>query len=184
MIRKLLLPMLAATALAGCATGYGYRAGGSGDYYYGQPSVQYDYYGAPYGSLGYGYPGGWGGGIGYGYGYPYDPFGHGYYGGYGYGYPFHRRIVVRPHPQPGTGGPRPGGTGPRCAATGEGCDGLRPGDQDSARRREQIPDQPRFAPPERAIMRPPTREPNVRGNDMPRPAMPERARVRSGEHTP
>lgn len=77
MIRKLALAALAAAALGGCATDYAYR-GGAGDYYYGQPSVQYyDYgYGAPYGSL-YGYPGGWNLGIGYGY------------GGYGYGFPYY-----------------------------------------------------------------------------------------------
>ena len=74
MIRKLILPALAAALLAGCATGYQYR-GGSGDYYYGSPSTEYRYYGSPYG----GYYGGYGyGGYGYGgYGYPYG-------GGYGY----------------------------------------------------------------------------------------------------
>ena len=66
MIRKLLLPVLAAALLAGCATGYQYR-GGNGDYYYGSPSTDYRYYGSPYG---YG-P--------YGYGYPYGSFGYGYY---------------------------------------------------------------------------------------------------------
>jgi hypothetical protein len=64
-IRKLLLlPVAAAALLAGCATyGYGY-GGGAGDYYYGQPSADYGYYGS----------------YGYGYGYP------GYAGYYGYGY--------------------------------------------------------------------------------------------------
>src|SRR3546814_10562276 len=70
MLRHLVL-VFAVVALAGCATGYTYRDG-YGDYYYGQPSVDYyDYgYGAPYGSI-YGYPGSWRGGrlrIGYGYG--------------------------------------------------------------------------------------------------------------------
>ena len=41
-IRNLVLSLLAAAALSGCYTGYGYR-GGAGDYYYGSPSV--DYYG-------------------------------------------------------------------------------------------------------------------------------------------
>ena len=70
MNRKLILPLLAGIALlAGCATGYQYR-GGTGDYYYGSPSVEYRVYG------------------GYGYGYPgYYPYG-GYYGGY-YGYPYY-----------------------------------------------------------------------------------------------
>ena len=79
MIRKFLLPALvAATLLAGCAS-YQYR-GGSGDYYYGRPAVEYRYYGSPYGSYGYGYPG-WNGGLGYGY----SPYGYGYYG-----YPYYR----------------------------------------------------------------------------------------------
>ncbi len=69
MFRKLLLPMLATAALAGCATDYQYR-GGNGDYYYGQPRVEYR-------DLG---PGGFHGGIGIGAGY--GGFG---YGGYGYG---------------------------------------------------------------------------------------------------
>jgi len=105
MIRKLLLPALAATLLGGCVTGYDYR-GGSGDYYYGQPSVDYDYYGGYYG---YGYPG-WHGSLGFGYGY--GGYG-GYYGGYpyyGYGYPYYPPvIIVRPDPPiPGGGPQRPG----------------------------------------------------------------------------
>lgn len=81
MLRKLLLPALAATLLAGCVTGYTYRGhGGSGDYYYGQPSVEYRYYGG-YG-YGYGYPG-----YGGYYGYPYR---YGYPSRYGwYGYPYY-----------------------------------------------------------------------------------------------
>ena len=78
MIRKFLLPALAVAMLGGCVTsGYEYR-GGNGDYYYGQPQVEYRDYGSPYGGFGYGYPGGWSGSFGYGYGDPY-----GYYGGYG-----------------------------------------------------------------------------------------------------
>ncbi|MDB6163880.1 MAG: hypothetical protein JWL98_1312 [Xanthomonadaceae bacterium] len=108
MIRKLLLPAMAVVLLAGCATGYGYRAG-NGDYYYGQPSIDYQdggYY--PYGGAGYGYPGGWSGMIGYGMGYGggygpygYSPYGYGGYP-YGYGYPYYPPIVVvRPDPAPG-----------------------------------------------------------------------------------
>jgi hypothetical protein len=79
MIRKLLLPALAVAMLGGCVTsGYEYR-GGNGDYYYGQPQVEYRDYGYPYGRFGYGYPGGWSGSFGWGYGYG-DPYG--YYGGY------------------------------------------------------------------------------------------------------
>ena len=105
MIRKLLLPALAAAMLGACATPYDYR-GGHGDYYYGQPSV--DYYDGYYG--GYGYPGAWSGMLGYGYGY--GGYGYGYgYPYYGYGYPYYPPvIIVRPDPPtPGVRGPhRPG----------------------------------------------------------------------------
>lgn len=102
MIRKLLLPALAAALLAGCVTsGYQYR-GGTGDYYYGQPSTQYRYYGAPYGYYGYGYPGGWGGSIGYGYGYsPYGYYGYGGYPHYRHRYPYRPPVVIV---RPGSGG--------------------------------------------------------------------------------
>lgn len=88
MNRKLLLPGLALTLgglLGGCATSYQYREG-AGDYYYGQPSV--DYYDDGYGYGGYGYPGGWSGSLGFGYGYGgYGYGGYGYpWGGYGYPY--------------------------------------------------------------------------------------------------
>jgi hypothetical protein len=84
MFRKLLLPMLAAAMLAGCATDYRYR-GGNGDYYYGSPRVEYRYQGIG------GYYNGFGLDYGYGGSY-YDPFGRliygypgGYYGGSYYG---------------------------------------------------------------------------------------------------
>lgn len=109
MIRHLALATLAALALGGCATDYAYRGGAGGDYYYGQPSVQYyDYgYGAPYGSL-YGYPGGWSIGLGYGWGYGgygYPGYGYPYYGGYYPYYPYwpyywHRRHHHRPPKEP------------------------------------------------------------------------------------
>ncbi len=102
MIRKIFLPVLAAVALAGCVTsGYDYR-GGRGDYYYGQPAVEYRHYGygGPYGNVGYGYPGGWGGSFGYshyygrgGYGDPYD------YYGYPYGYYDRNDYYSRPRVQ-------------------------------------------------------------------------------------
>lgn len=97
MLRKLLLPILAAAALAGCATGYNYR-GGNGDYYYGQPRVDYRYEGA----------GGYYGNFGYGFGgnYYYDRFGrlvYGFPGGY-YGSPYYGgNGWYRPRPRPGHG---------------------------------------------------------------------------------
>jgi hypothetical protein len=118
MIRKLFFATLGAALLGGCVTGYQYR-GGSGDYYYGQPSVDYyddGYYGGsygyPYGYGGYpgGYPGGWNGmlGIGLGYGGYYGPYGY----PYGYGDPYYGRghhhrppVIVVPDPPVD---PRPG----------------------------------------------------------------------------
>src|SRR3546814_13919409 len=101
MLRHLVL-VFAAVALAGCATGYTYRDG-YGDYYYGQPSVDYyDYgYDAPYGSI-HGYPIYWRGGLGIGYGYGYVGYGYGYpYGyhrlGYHYYAPYWWYLTQRPH---------------------------------------------------------------------------------------
>jgi hypothetical protein len=84
MLRNTLLAALAAAALAGCATGYSYRGGGGGDYYYGQPRIEYRYYDDPfgyYGSYGFG---------SYAPGYYYDRYGRFVYGSsYGYyGYPY------------------------------------------------------------------------------------------------
>src|SRR5690606_18295270 len=85
MIRKLLIPLIAAAALSGCASDYYHRGSVGGDYYYGSPGYS-SWYGAPYSSLGYG-PGGWYGGIGYGYD-RYSPYqrhyGYGGYGGWGW----------------------------------------------------------------------------------------------------
>lgn len=99
MLRKLLLAALALGTLAGCATGYGYRAG-YGDYYYGWPGVEYRYYG-DYGYAGFG-------SYGYGEGYYFDVFGrplrgypYGYYGGRYPGYPYWH--VPRPRHDPGHG---------------------------------------------------------------------------------
>ena len=86
MLRKLLLPMLTTVVLAGCATDYQYRSG-NGDYYYGQPRVEYRYSG----------PGGFYGDMGFGYGYGassfyfYDGFGR-FVPGYPsrhYGFPYY-----------------------------------------------------------------------------------------------
>lgn len=95
MFRKLLLPALATALLAGCATDYTYR-GGSGDYYYGRPQVEYRTVGP------YGYPG-FGGYFGYGYG-AYGPYGfYGYGSPYGYyGSPYWGPWQPRP-PRPGHG---------------------------------------------------------------------------------
>lgn len=97
MMRKLLLPFLATAALAGCATGYNYR-GGNGDYYYGQPRVEY-----PYGGIG-GFYGNFG--PGFGGNYYYDRYGrlvYGYPGGY-YGGPYYGgNGWYRPRPHHGQG---------------------------------------------------------------------------------
>jgi hypothetical protein len=110
MIRTISLAVLAAVALSGCvSSGYAYRDGGVGDYYYGRSSQSYyrggvpygsvPYGSVPYGSVGYGYPGGVYGSIRYGY--P-SYYGGGYYGRPGYGYygpyyPPYYRPYVRPH---------------------------------------------------------------------------------------
>src|SRR5690606_18388815 len=113
MIRKLILPALAALLLAGCAS-YQYRGGSSGDYYYGQPGTEYRYYGYPYGYGGYGY-GGYGYGA-YGYGYP-SYFSYRSYYGYPYGYGgYYRPPYKGPHHGHGhgngQGGNHNGGNGP------------------------------------------------------------------------
>lgn len=103
MLRNTLLAALAAAALAGCATGYSYRGGASGDYYYGQPRVEYRYYDAPYGYYGsYGYGS-------YAPGYYYDRYGRLVYGSsygyYGYPYGYGSQWWYRPRPHgPGHGG--------------------------------------------------------------------------------
>lgn len=186
MIRKLILPALAATMLAGCVTGYTYRgAAGGGDYYHGQPSVEYRYYGG-YGGY-YGYPYGYGG-YGY-YGYPYR------YGYYGYPYAYPRYPVYRypyrydRHPgqhwngngrpgqhwngndrppgqhwngnrPPGQGwsgnGPRPGVGGPRPDGQGPGNSGPRPGRPGNVGPR---PTQPRADAEPRRYSPPPRQRP-------------------------
>lgn len=100
MFRKLLLPMLATAALAGCATDYGYR-NGNGDYYYGQPRVEYNYPNGYFGEIGLGY--GYGG---FGASYYYDRFGrlvYGIPGGY-YNSPYYGgNGWYRPRPHKGHG---------------------------------------------------------------------------------
>lgn len=117
MIRRLLLPALAAGLLGGCATGYSYR-GGVGDYYYGQPSVEYRYYGVPYGGYGpYGY---------YGYpGYNYLPYG--YYGYWNnYGYPYYYVPIDRPDQPPDSDPPGDGSGDPDAPPPPPTTDTLSP----------------------------------------------------------
>lgn len=176
MHRKLLLPALAATLLAGCATDYAYR-GGNGDYYYGQPRTEYRYYDPQgyglYGSYGYG---------NYAPAYYYDRLGrlvyrnpYGYYGSYGspYGSPYGSGgWWYRPRPQHGGHGDhhddhagdgnreerRPpwrnlgGVLPPDGRATGEGDEGSRPvrRQQSPYSRAMPVPqrgEQREFAPP-------------------------------------
>lgn len=100
MIRKLLIPIVATGLLAGCVTDYTLRGGGGGgSYYYGRPSVDYNYYGYPYGGY---YPYGDRYRFGYNYGYP------GYYGGYPYYYGYPRYYYPhRPHRPSTPKPPRP-----------------------------------------------------------------------------
>ena len=98
MFRNILLSAFAAATLAGCATGYSYRNGNGGDYYYGQPRTEYRYY--DYGA--YGYYGHYGYGS-YAPGYYYDRYGRLVYGTpygyYGYPYSYGSRWGHRPRPQ-------------------------------------------------------------------------------------
>lgn len=105
MLRKFLLPAIALATLGGCVTGYGYRAG-SGDYYYGQPEVEYRYLGgySPHLRSGY-YGNGFFVGLGYGYPYAgYGAWGRPYYGyPHIYGYPYSYWYRPRPHHPHGPG---------------------------------------------------------------------------------
>lgn len=133
MFRKLLIPALAIATLAGCATGYSYR-GGNGDYYYGQPSVDYRYYGG----YGYGY-----GGYGYGQSYYVDVFGrpvygypYGYYGGRYPSYPHHGQ-GPRPRPPHGHDGDHDGGHDGPPPSNGGHRPGNRPPWRDIGRTRDR-----------------------------------------------
>jgi hypothetical protein len=101
MLRKLLLPLAAVGVLGGCMTtgDYTYRGGSGGDYYYGQPQVEYRYHGSPYGYYPYGGAFYRHGLYGY-YGYPY--YAHPYYRHPYYGHPYYRPpVVVQPRPDGG-----------------------------------------------------------------------------------
>lgn len=110
MIRKFILPALAAALLAGCVTDYAYRGGDRGDYYYGQPSTEYRYDGGYGGYAPYGY-GGYGG---YGsFGYPYRHYGVPYgYGGY-FNRPYYPPYYRPYHRPPTVTTPRPDGQPPQ-----------------------------------------------------------------------
>ena len=160
MIRKLVLPAIAAVLLSGCVTDYAYRGGVQGDYYYGRPSTEYRYDGGyrgyPYGYGPYGY-----GQFGYGsYGYPYGYYGSPYgYGGY-YNYPYYRPYLRRP---PLTH-PRPDGNPPPQHRRGDGPPPWR--NYNELRRRPPVDGggaavQPRPAVPDR-----PMAEPRQRGSRM------------------
>jgi hypothetical protein len=175
MFRLGLLATFAALILTSCVSTYGYRSGDGGDYYYAEPSIDYyDGYGRPYGSIGYGYPGGWYGSFGYGFGYtPYSRYGFPYgYDHYRYGYPYsyypypyRRPPHHRPphHRPPGT--TQPPGTQPPNLIVDDDTppgDGPRFGDRDDqpwrerARRRIMAP-QPGvagIAPAPGAVARP------------------------------
>ncbi|WP_147653216.1 hypothetical protein [Vulcaniibacterium gelatinicum] len=100
MIRTLIPPVAVAALLAGCVTTADYRYyQGRGDYYYGQPAVEYreHYYGHPWSFYGhYGYPrAGWQ--LGFRYGYPYYPY-YGWFPYYGYPYYWHPYPYVHRRP--------------------------------------------------------------------------------------
>ena len=107
---RLLITLVAATALSGCASYYDYAAGSApGGYYVGRAPA------ASYGPFydGYGY-----GGISLGSGYGYGGYGNywyprPYYGFGGY-YPYHPYRPYHPRPpRPDTENPRPPGEGSR-----------------------------------------------------------------------
>lgn len=176
MLRTCLLSALAAATLAGCATGYTYRSGNGGDYYYGQPGTEYRYQ-SPYGFYGsYGY-----GGFGYGFGgYYYDRFGRLVYANpYGY-YPYGNGWY-RPRPPHGHGG-HDHDHGGNAGTEGERDDRRPPwrGFGDAA------PRQPRMAGEDGEDLRRPRRQtaPLTRPapvQPMQRPAMPSRPRMSDGD---
>lgn len=186
------LATLAIFALTGCVTSYSYRNdAGGGDYYYAEPSVDYRFiddglmYGYPYGSWGYGHPGGWYGSFGYrlGFGMPYSRYGFSYFGypyydpyfGYPYyGYPYHPHRHHRPQPPgsttPPVTTPRPPTTRPWIGDN----DGDGEPDGDARWRRDGI--RPRIKTPQPAINMgrqweaPPGAEPRLRPRtERPRP---------------
>lgn len=163
MIRKLVLPVLAAALLGGCVTDYAYRGGDRGDYYYGQPSVEYRYDGGYGGYAPYGY-----GGFGYGgygtYGYPYRNYGMPYgYGGY-YNNPYYPPYYRPYYQRPPVVRPRPDGPPPQ-----HGGDDRRPPwrNYNELRRRPPIDGGPSSVAPREVVpARPAPAEPRERGSRM------------------
>jgi hypothetical protein len=110
MIRKLIIPVVAAALLGGCVSaGYSYRQG-NGDYYHGTPSVEYryhspyysaPYYGGPYYSSPYysPYPYGYYGPPYGSYRYTYPTYRYRQYYGYPYGQPYRHYRGVAPRPR-------------------------------------------------------------------------------------
>lgn len=183
-----LLPLLAGALLAGCATDYTYR-GGSGDYYYGRPQVEYRGIG-PYGASGFG---GW---FGYGYGWygPYGTYGYGYpYGYYGSPYwgPWYPRPPHRPRPgHDGTPGPAQGNTqgntnGDHRPPPWRDLQRMAPrerGDEAMPRARYREPAPQRAPAYERPSQLPSMRDPGVSGSPMGRAMRGARSRsAGSGE---
>ena len=151
MFRLGLLATLTALILTGCVSQYSYRSESGGDYYYAEPSIDdYDLYGAPNGSIGYGYPGGWSGGFTFGFGsrLPYLRYGYPYgYYGHPYRYPYYGPRIRRT-PPPGGGNHNPPGGGNNNPPGGggpvvdNGDDHIPWRDLEGIRRRRQTPDRP------------------------------------------
>lgn len=185
---KLAVPAAVVLLLAGCITDpYAYRGGYGGDYYYGQPSVEYrhhGYYGGYYGHPYYGRSG-WSFGMQYGYPYGYGGYGRYGYGRYGYGgWPYYRGggwphrppVIVRPHPDPDPDGGHGAGGDPQGPPPWRDLDRLRDRDVNPP-----IPHEPRMP---RTTSQPPrisspdvSRPPVVR---QPRPQVERQARPTGG----
>jgi len=136
------LPLAAAFLLGGCAVGYTYQSGsGSGDYYYGDPHVEYRYHspGGVYGGYGpYGYYGGYYGGYSGYYG-AWDPYRHSrYYVGPRY---YHGPYVYGPHGY-ANGYPHGYGNG-YPHGYGNGYSNGYPGGYSHPRQQHVVPRQPR-----------------------------------------
>ncbi|MHB8913173.1 MAG: hypothetical protein ACYC42_11115 [Lysobacter sp.] len=161
MIRKLVLPALAAALLSGCVTDYAYRGGDRGDYYYGQPRTEYRYDGGYGGYAPYGY-----GSYGYGpYGYPYRHYGTPYgYGGY-YNRPYYPPYYRPYYPRPPVTHPHPDGNPPPQQRRDDRPPPWR--NYDQLRRRQSADGGPANVQPREVVpARPAAVEPRERGSRM------------------